>query len=133
MEESKKPDSSEPWCMQCRAHTGYHTKERRDPSRGIIYDAVCNNCDGGLQTPSTHFILASVFAFLTILGVIGVTVSIMSASDQQNSGKEDLWVDWILTGFMVFMTLLFGMVSGATFYVYSKWKKWAKENGYTSR
>ena len=132
MGESKKPDPSEPWCMKCRAHTVYHTKERRT-QRGIVQDEICNNCNGGLLTPSTQFNLACIFAFLAVFGVIGVIASIMSTSDHKNLGKEDLWVDWMVTGFIVFMTLLFGMVSGATFYLYSKWKKWARENGYVEK
>ena len=119
MEQKTQPDPTKPWCKVCRDHTPFQKKiERTENSTGYSY--TCKHCDGTQmyilgKMATGGKIFFGIFAFTPLF--IGTAYALF---------ENDLKIFYRSVG-LACMGACIGFWANNR---YSKWRKWAKENGY---
>ena len=120
MDETEKPDPSKPWYPKCIGHTPFKKKENKKPGHGTDYSFWCRHCNGTKMYLPVNMALGKIIcgyaAVVSLL--IGIGCSLF---------ENDLKFFYGFGG-LACIGACFGFWANHRF---SKWRKWAKENGYT--
>ena len=119
MDEAEKPDPSKPWCPKCIGHTPFQTK-KYNTENGTRESHLCQKCNGTKMHIPGEMALGKI-----ICGYAGVASLLLGIGG--TLFEEDPKIFYWFGGLGLAFIFMYWWANRR----FSKWRGWAKENGYT--